>query len=163
MIKVNYKKDQNNVNNVLLVFLLLTLNIFHTFFYCFYCYLEQVNISWNHILITHSSLVKGFSLLLAGLEFHLRKTIFQFKFLRSLVVTLMNQQKNTRLRSSLVLFRCVYYQPIGCQCTLSLLPENIRFSDVFRGQRKCALGKNGLTSGEDSSIFIVDFINLFPT
>ena len=38
-------------------------------------------------------------------------------------------------------------KPIYSQCTLFLPPENIRkpqFSDVFRGQRNGALGKNGL-------------------
>ena len=30
-----------------------------------------------------------------------------------------------------------------------LLPENIRFSDVFRGYRKGALGKNGLKKNEN--------------
>ena len=35
-------------------------------------------------------------------------------------------------------------QPIRCQCSLSLPPENIRKPYVFRGQRKGALGANGL-------------------
>ena len=35
-----------------------------------------------------------------------------------------------------------------------LLPENIRFSDVFRGYRKGALGKNGLKKTRMFSIVI---------
>ena len=34
--------------------------------------------------------------------------------------------------------------PFVPKCTLSLPPENLRFSDVFRGLRKGALGTNGL-------------------